>query len=84
MRLSKKKEKALSLAIDVMSAHLSNGRHADDKEFEEAVNELIDLKNRSVASRVKAKKKKEYLEKLLDTSNTLTLDAKWYDENVRK
>lgn len=56
MRLSVKKEKALSLAIAVMSSHLENGQHENDTEFEEAINELIDLKNSSVNSRNKVKK----------------------------
>ena len=84
MRLSIKKEKALSLAIAVMSSHLENGEHENDIEFEEAIDELIDLKNRSVASRAKEKAKKKYLDNLLKNSNTITLDAKWYDKNIRK
>lgn len=57
MKLSKKKEYALSLAIDVMSAYLSNGKHSDDTEFEEAIDELIDLKDRSMKSRMKSNHK---------------------------
>lgn len=58
MRLSKKKEHALELAIDVMSACLSNGMHLDDAEFEEAVNELIDLHDSSLKARMRANQKK--------------------------
>lgn len=83
MRLSKKKEKALSLAIAVMSSHLEKGQHENDTEFEEAINELIDLKERSVKSRIRAKKRKERLDSLLVNSNTITLDGKWYDENIK-
>ena len=83
MRLSKKKEKALSMAIDIMSTHLNNETHTDYNELLESINELIDLYNRSVISKAKAKKRNEYLKNLLENSNTITLDGKWYYENVR-
>lgn len=84
MRLSKKQEKAIETALYVLSTALGNGlSKEEEKEFGEAVTELTKMINKSMLTKAKTKAKKEYLKKLLENSNTITLDGDWYDKNVR-
>lgn len=58
MRLSKKQEKALNIAIDVMETMLGNGYNPDDTDFEEALNELINMEYKSRKARMVAQARK--------------------------
>lgn len=84
MKLSKKQEKAIDTVIDVLNVVLSSGLDSDeDGSIDEAIEELRKMRDRSLLTKEKEKVKKEYYDNLLENSNTITLDAKWYDENVR-
>lgn len=84
MKLSKKQEKAIDTVIDVLNVILSSGLDSDeDGSIDEAIEELRKMRDRSLLTKVKEKARKEYYDNLLENSNTITLDAKWYDENVR-
>ena len=85
MKMNKKQEKAVSIAIQVMEAVLDKGIDSgEDGRLDFAINELIAMKDKSIVTKAKEKAKKKYLDNLLKNSNTVTLDGKWYDENVRK
>lgn len=85
MKLSKKQEKAIETALYVLGVALSNGLNKDEEDlFSEAVDELAKMKDKSLLNKAKEKAKKERLAELLDNSNTITLDAKWYENNVRR
>ena len=84
MKLSKKQEKAIDTVIDVLNVILSSGLDSDeDGSIDEAIEELRKMRDRSLLTKAKEKARKEYYDNLLENSNTITLDAKWYDENVR-
>lgn len=84
MKLSKKQEKAIDTVIDVLNVVLSSGLDSDeDGSIDEAIEELRKMRDRSLLTKAKEKARKEYYDNLLENSNTITLDAKWYDENVR-
>lgn len=59
MKLSKKQEKAISIAIDVIDTILGNG--IDSEELDFAINILIEMKDKSIATKAYEKRKKEYL-----------------------
>lgn len=84
MKLSKKQEKAIDTVIDVLNVILSSGLDSDeDGSIDEAIEELRKMRDRSLLTKAKEKARKEYYDNLLENSNTITLDAKWYDKNVR-
>lgn len=85
MRMNKKQEEAVNIAIQVIEAVLDKGIDSgEDGRLDFAINELIAMRDKSIVSKAKEKAKKKYLDNLLKNSNTVTLDRKWYDENVRK
>lgn len=85
MKLNKKQEKAIETALYVLEVALSNGLCEDEEKlFSEAVDELAKMKDKSLLTKSKERAKKERLAELLEKSNTITLDAKWYDKNVKR
>lgn len=55
--MNKKEEKAVSIAIDVLSSLLNSGLQDEDVEF--SVNELLKMKNKSEMSKQKARSKRK-------------------------
>lgn len=60
MRLNKKQENALGIAIAVMSSYLSNGGGDENGEVDAATTELITMKEESEMSRLVEKRRREY------------------------
>lgn len=56
MRLSRKQEKAISVACDTMSTILSSGLDSDeDESITEAINVLLDMKLKSIRENIRYK-----------------------------
>ena len=84
MKLNKKQEKAIDTVVDVLNVVLSSGLDNDeDGSIEEAIEELSKMRDKSLLTKAKEKVRKEHLKELLENSNTIRLDARWYEENVR-
>ncbi len=85
MKLNKKQEKAIRTATDALNFVLTSGLCSDeDGSIKESIEELVKMREKSLYQKAKEKARQKYLTKLFETSEVLTLDAKWYDENVRK
>lgn len=85
MKMNKKQEEAVSIAIQVMEAVLDKGIDSgEDGRIDFAINELISMRDKSILTKAKEKAKKKYWNDMLKNSNTITLDGKWYNENIRK
>ena len=57
MKLSKKQENAIETAINVMSATISSGLDNDeDRAIGDAIEELVKMKDSSLAAKAKTKK----------------------------
>ena len=84
MKLSIKQEKAIDTVVDVLNVILSSGLDNDeDGSIAEAIEELSKMRDKSLLTKAKERARKEYLTNLLENSNTICLDAKWYEENIR-
>ena len=84
MKISKKQEKAIDTVVDVLNVILSSGLDSDeDGSIEEAIEVLSKMRDKSILTKAKEKAKKDYYDNLLENSNTVTLDSKWYDENIK-
>lgn len=84
MKLSKKQEKAIDTVVDVLNVVLSSGLDNDeDGLIEEAIEELSKMREKSLLAKSKEKYRKKCLNNLLEKSNTICLDAKWYEKNIR-
>ena len=80
MKLSKKQEKAINTVLDILDVVLSSGLDIDeDGSIGEAIDELAKMRDRSLMAKAKEKAKKEYWKNILEKSNTIELDAKWYE-----
>jgi len=42
------------------------------------------MKDKSISTKIKEKQRKKYWNDILKNSNIITLDAKWYEDNVRR
>lgn len=83
MRLNKKQEKAIDTAYDVMHTVLSSGIDRDeDGAISEAMDELLLMKIKSLKAKENEKIRKHW-DNFVEHSDTITLDAQWYDRNVR-
>ena len=61
MRLSRKQEKAISVACDTMSTILSSGLDSDeDGSITEAINVLLDMKLKSIRERERERENIRY------------------------
>ena len=58
LKLNKKQENALDIAINVMETVLSNGQ--EDEEISFAIEELINLRNGSIKQKNKDKDQRKY------------------------
>lgn len=58
LKLNKKQENALDIAINVMETVLSNGQ--EDEEISFAIEELINLRNGSIKQKNKEKEQRKY------------------------
>lgn len=84
MKLSKKQEKAIDTVLDALGVVLNSGLDSDeDGSIGDAIDELSKMRYKSIVTKEREKAKKQHLKNILEDSSTITLDAKWYDENIR-
>ena len=84
MKLSKRQENAIDTVINVLNVALGSVLDSDeDGLIGEAIEVLRSMRDGSLATKVKEKTKKDYWKNILENSNTITLDEKWYRENVK-
>lgn len=58
MRMNKKQEEAVDIAIQVMEAVLDNGIDSgEDGRLDFAINELIEMKNKNIFTKLKEKRR---------------------------
>lgn len=66
MKLSKKQEKAIDTAVDVLGIVLSSGLDSDeDGSISEAVEELVVMKYKSLLTKEKEKRRREFIKCIL-------------------
>ena len=68
IKLSKKQEEAIGIAIDVMETVLGNGIDSGESgELDFAIDTLIEMRNKSFVTKANEKRRKEYLKNVKRT-----------------
>lgn len=85
LKLSKRQEKAIGTALDILYVILNNESKAGERKLvEEAIDELIKMRDESLNAKAREKSNKEYFKKIFDNPNIIEIDGEWSRKKYKR